>query len=85
VQAKITVFEGARQRTVRVDGWLSNGAVEELRAVLATTPTPFRLMLDDLRGADAEGLTLLESLARRGTALDGLSPYLQLLLSKSSS
>jgi hypothetical protein len=85
VQIKITVSDGANRRVVRVDGWLSDGAVDALRSTLASTPAPFSLLLEDLRGADGEGLTLLESLARQGTSLDGLSPYLQLLLSRSAS
>ena len=83
MQIKITVSHAADRRVVRVDGWLSDGAVDALRTTLASTPAPFSLLLDDLRGADGEGLTLLDSLARRGTPLDGLSPYLQLLLSRS--
>jgi hypothetical protein len=84
MQVRITVVEGASRRMIRVDGWLSNGAVRELRAVLASTPGPFGLVLKDLCGADPEGLALLDRVARSGVALDGLSPYLQLLLAASS-
>lgn len=66
---------------MRVDGWLDGGGVAELLRVLDATPAPVRLVLRDLRGADAAGLDALRGLEQCRVALDGLSPYIRLMLS----
>lgn len=67
---------------MRVDGWLGGSGVAELARVLESAPKPVRLLLHDLRGADAVGLALLRGLAELGTPLEGLSTYLKLVLAE---
>ena len=76
----ITVTKGPSETLVRVDGWLGGDGVAELERALAAAAAPVRLLVHDLRGADDAGLSMLRRLADQGTALDGLSPYLRLML-----
>jgi hypothetical protein len=76
----ITVSEGLAGTSVKVDGWLGGDGVPELVRVLDAAVAPVRLLAHDLRGADAAGVSALRRLADGGTRIDGLSPYLQLLL-----
>ena len=46
---------------------------------------PTSLLLHDLRGADAGGLSLLRRLVAEGMAIAGLSTYIQLMLANSAS
>lgn len=85
MQLRITVSGDPDGVAVRVDGWLADAGVDELKRVLAATSGRVHLQLSDLRGADAGGVALLRELAGTGTTLAGLSPYLQLLLSESGS
>jgi hypothetical protein len=81
VQVRITLSQEARGLVIRVDGWLANAGVVELQRILTSTSGPLLLQLRDLRGADAGGVALLREVARRGTPLEGLSPYLKILVS----
>ena len=58
--------------------------IAELEKIVASAPGPVRLLVRDLRGADAAGLSVLHRLDREGTTLDGLSPYLRLMLDRAS-
>jgi hypothetical protein len=80
VQLRITVAQEARGSLTRVDGWLFGPGVSERARALESAPKLVRLQLHDLRGADAVGLALLRGLADLGTPLEGLSPYLKLVL-----
>jgi hypothetical protein len=81
----ITVAEETAATLVRVDGWLTGEGVAEFVRVLGSVPAPVRLLLHDLRGSDAAGLSVLGRLAGEGTTLEGLSPYLQLMLADAAS
>jgi hypothetical protein len=78
----ITVTEKPSGTLIRVDGWLTGEGVTELVRVLNSAPAPIHVFVHDLRGADAAGLSVLGRLAGEGVALDGLSPYIQLMLAK---
>jgi hypothetical protein len=80
VQLKITLSREAEVTLIRVDGWLAGAGVAEFARVMESAPKPVRLLLHDLRGADTLGLALLRGLADLGTPLEGLSPYLKLVL-----
>lgn len=80
----ITVTEQAAGTLVRVDGWLAGEGVEELARVVGSAPEPVHLLVHELRGADAAGLSILGRLASQGVALGGLSPYLQLMLANAA-
>lgn len=79
----IGVTEDSTGVHVKVDGWLEGAGVAELARVLGALPKPLCLVLHDLRGADALGLSLLRGLADLGTPLEGLSTYLKLVLADS--
>ena len=81
----ITVTNEPAGTRVKVDGWLTGDGVAELGRVLDAAAAPGRLLLHDLRGADAEGLSLLRRLVAGGMALVGLSTYIQLMLANSAS
>jgi hypothetical protein len=76
----IGVTEESAGARVRVDGWLEGAGVAEFARVLESAPKPVRLMLHELRGADALGISLLRGMADLGTPLEGLSTYLKLVL-----
>ena len=80
----ITVTNEPAGTRVKVDGWLTGDGVAELgRVVDAAAPTS--LLLHDLRGADAGGLSLLRRLAARAWPSQGLSTYIQLMLANRGS
>jgi len=83
VQLRITVSAGPDVALVRIDGWLGGDGVAALEQTLASVRGPMRLLVHDLRGADAAGVSLLHRLDREGAALDGLSPYLRLTIARS--
>ena len=80
VEVMITVTDEPAGTLVRVDGWLTGAGVAELVRVLESAPAPARLLVRDLRGADAAGVSVLRRLAEQGTPLEGLSMYLRLML-----
>ena len=76
----ITVTDEPAGTLIRVDGWLAGDGVAELERVLAGASAPARLLVRELRGADAAGLSVLRRLADRGIPLEGLSTYIRLML-----
>lgn len=80
----ITATEEPRGTLVRVDGWLGGEGVAEFMRVMESARRPVKLLLSDLRGADAAGLSLLRRLADQGLDLDGVSPYVRLMLAGSA-
>ena len=76
----ITVANEPAGTLIRVDGWLAADGVQELVRVLHSVTAPVRLLCRDLRGADEAGFGFLRRLARQGTQLEGLSPYVALVL-----
>ena len=76
----ITVTHELAGTLIRVDGWLAGAGVAELVRVFNDATSPVRLVVRDLRGADATGLSVLRRIAEQGTPLEGVSPYLDLLL-----
>jgi hypothetical protein len=80
VQLRISVAEESTATIVRVDGWLAGDGVAELVRVLDSVAAPARLVVHDLRGADAAGISVLRQLEGRGVPLEGLSTYIRLML-----
>lgn len=77
---RITAIGNDEVQVLKVDGQLSGeNGVELVRACEAVTGC---LVLDlrDLRFADRRGVGMLRELRARGAVLQGLSPYLELLL-----
>ena len=81
----ITVTNEPDGTLVRVDGWLAGDGVAELVRVLDAAAAPTRLLLQDLRGADAGGLALLRRLVAEGMGLAKPSVYIQLMLASPAS
>ena len=70
------------QRTVlRVDGLLQATDVEALNREWETAQGAVTLELSQLRSADTRGVEAIHELVLQGASLQGLSPYLELLLS----
>ena len=76
----ITVTDEPDGTLIRVDGWLAGDGVAELVRVLDSAAAPARLLVRNLRGADAAGISVLRQLEGRGVPLDGLSTYFRLML-----
>ena len=76
----ITVTGQPPATRIKVDGWLDGEGATELLRVVDSVASTERLLLHDLRGADADGVSLLRRLANRGVTLDGLSPYVALMV-----
>jgi hypothetical protein len=82
VEIMITVTNDPTGSQIRLDGWLAGAGVAELARVLGEATAPARLLVRDLRGADAAGLSTLRRIAEQGTPLEGVSPYIELLLAR---
>jgi hypothetical protein len=65
---------------VHVAGRLVGEGVEELGRVCTAAPRPLRIELAGLLHADELGLSLLRSLRAAGAELNGVSPFIGLLL-----
>ena len=80
MQLIITVIEEPAGTLVRVDGWLAGDGVPEFVRVVDSAAGQTRLLLHELRGADAAGISVLRLLEDRGVPLHGLSTYIRLML-----
>jgi hypothetical protein len=65
---------------VELHGWLREDVLGEFESACGSVPGPIRLDLSRLAGADEAGLGALRSRAHAGTRLEGVSPYIRLLL-----
>jgi hypothetical protein len=80
----ISVTEEPAGTLLKVDGWLAGEGVSELVRVFSAAAGPVRLLAHDLRGADADGVSVLRRLTDDGVPIEGLSSYMQLLLAVSA-
>jgi hypothetical protein len=65
---------------VELHGWLREEVLGELDRVCGSGPGPLHLDLSRLAGADQAGLRALRSRIDAGARLEGVSPYIRLLL-----
>jgi hypothetical protein len=65
---------------VELHGWLREEALGEFEGVCQSVPGLLLLNLSRLAGADRAGLRALRSRVDAGARLEGVSPYVQLLL-----
>ena len=65
---------------VELHGWLREEVLGELDSVCGSGPGPLHLDLSRLAGADRAGLRALRSRVDAGARLEGVSPYIRLLL-----
>ena len=84
MQVRITVTDSPAGTLVKVDGWLESEGAAELARVLQSAGPPVRLLAHDLRGVDSAGLSVLRRLAGAGAPIEGLSPYIGLLLASAA-
>jgi anti-anti-sigma regulatory factor len=78
----ITRVDHADRHVLKVDGRLSAEDTDLLLQMCAAMPPRLVLDLTDLRFADRRGVGALRELQARGVIMVGLSPYLDLLLSR---
>ena len=63
-------------------GWLNRTAVAEFEKACASGAEPLCLDLNQLVGADAEGVIALKEQRAKGARVLGASPFVQLLLDR---
>ena len=76
-------IEGDRggETTVSVHGWIEgDDEAREVLRIARDAPAPVVLDLEELRTADASGLTVLATLAAEGVRLTRASDFIKLLL-----
>jgi hypothetical protein len=71
-------------RALALDGWLIQTEVAEFEKVCASGPEPLCLDLNQLVGADAQGVIALKEQRARGARIIGASPLVQLLLDRAA-
>ena len=69
---------------VELHGWLREDVLGELEGACESVPHPLRLDLSRLKGADQAGLLALQVRVHAGARLEGVSPYIRLLLNSES-
>ena len=77
---RITAQDDDETKILQVDGSLTQEEVPVLCGVVETRGTPVRLDLTHLISADSDGLAALRLLRDSGASLEGVSPYIALLL-----
>ena len=65
-------------------GWLRADDVTEFENMAAIAGLPLRIDLEHLAGANVDGLRALLRQEERGARLTGASPYIELLLSRTT-
>ena len=69
---------------VELHGWLREDVLGELESVCESLPGPLCLDLSCLKGADQAGLLALQVRAHAGARLQGMSPYIRVVLDSES-
>ncbi len=82
---RITTCSGENKTTIRVEGHLAAGGVEDLKKAIQGAAAPVHLDLSGLQSADAEGARALRTYSAEGAKLVGASLYIRQLLGVSSS
>jgi hypothetical protein len=76
VTVRITVVPGPERRCIRIEGHLTQAEIGELEQAIGDETVGTRLELENLRSADAAGLTALRRLRAHGVELCGVPPHL---------
>jgi hypothetical protein len=77
---RIEVANNGLTPVVTVAGRIHGGTVNELSRVCDGVGRSFTLEATEVQSADAAGIRLLRALRSGGAEIQGLSPYLQMLL-----
>ena len=79
---RITRTSERMHTVIQIDGQLRVEDVEELDREYSCVEGPLVLELADLQSADSAGVEALLEVAANGAKLQGVSPYIELLLKK---
>jgi hypothetical protein len=74
----------ADETVIVLHGWLFENAVADLENTAAIAGLPLRIDLENLAGANADGVRALLRQQERGARLTGASPYIELLLNRTA-
>lgn len=77
---RINRRETAEGVVVELHGWLSQDVLGEFVGLCDSAGAPLRMDLSNLAGTDDAGLEVLKSRIARGACVEGVSPYIRLLL-----
>ena len=77
---RISANDDGDTKLLTLDGMLTHEEVPVLYGVVETKGAPLRLDLTHLLSADQDGLAALKQLRQTGCSLQGVSPYIALLL-----
>ena len=80
MSVRITKKAGEQPNVLKVDGHLRREDAPELLRECGGIPGAIVLDLDQLWSADREGIEALQQLVSQGVELQGVSPYIRLLL-----
>jgi hypothetical protein len=81
---RIVVRSGTEGCVLEIHGWLRRPEVETFEEACASQDPAVRIDLEQLLGADAEGLRALHLQQARGAQIVGASPYIALLMSRTA-
>ena len=77
---RINRRETAEGVVVELHGWLSREVLGDLVSLFDSVGAPLRMDLSQLAGTDDAGLAVLQRCIARGARVEGVSPYIRLLL-----
>ena len=77
---RITPKPNCQRTVLQVDGRLSSADVGELTREFANAQPPIVLDLSELRSVDSRGADALLDLVAQGAELNGVTPYVEVLL-----
>lgn len=80
MRLRITPTIGEDRRAIQVDGELIGEGAGELRKTCMPLAAPLALDLSGLDRVDDAGIELLHELERRGASLQGMNPYIAMLV-----
>lgn len=70
---------------IQIDGKLAGVGVLELERECRAAGLPIALDLSNLRWADSDGVQLIKTFVHKGAQLQGMSPYVEMLLKREES
>jgi hypothetical protein len=80
VTLQIVSRAAEQEPVIELHGWLRGPEIVEFQEACALNSLPFRIDLENLSGASADGILALKEQRARGAHLTGASPYIELLL-----
>ena len=81
---RIDFIANKSKTVIHIVGRLSGTAIEQLKKVCDPIEMPFVIDLSNLLFADDKGINTIRRIADKGAQVRGASPFVQLLLKKTS-